>query len=87
MRIVIIEHARKRMRQRGVTDDEARLVLETGQSADAELGRKSKDGVFEFSGLWQGRSYPQKKVQVIYREEGENVVVITVYAFYGRWQS
>ncbi len=60
-------------------------LLEAGEANEAQLGRKLKEKVFDYSGRWQGRTYPQKKVQVIYVEEQGMTVVITVYGFYGRW--
>ena len=33
-----------------------------------------------------GRSYDQKKVEVFYAEEGNDIIIITVYVFYGKWE-
>jgi hypothetical protein len=86
MKVIIIEHARERMRERGVAEEEVLSVLDAGEPQEAE-GRRSKEATFEFLGEWQGRRYPQKKVRVIYIEEAGSTVVITVYAFYGRWET
>lgn len=86
MNVIIIEHARERMSERGVTKDEVLTVLEGGEPRDAEGGRRYKEATFEFSGEWQGRRYPQKRIRVIYVQEGDSTVVVTVYAFYGRWE-
>jgi len=34
-----------------------------------------------------GKLYAQKRVEVIYTVEDDTLVTITVYAFYGRWDS
>lgn len=85
MNVIIIEHARERMAERGVSEQEVQAVLKAGAPRDERHGRYAKERVFEFSGKWQGRRYPEKKVRVIYIEEAEIQVVITVYAFYGTW--
>jgi len=41
--------------------------------------------VFALERLWVGRYYAQKKVKVVYMIEGDEIVVITVLAYYGRW--
>jgi len=33
-----------------------------------------------------GKYYEQKRVEVIYTVEGETIVTVTVYVFYGRWE-
>ncbi len=86
MNVIIIEHARERMRERGVAEEEVRSILETGEAQEAEGGRRFKEATLEFSAEWRGRRYPQKRVRVIYVEEGESIAVITVYVFYGRWE-
>ena len=42
--------------------------------------------IFPFSGERFGRSYDQKKVEVFYAEEGNDIIIITVYVFYGKWE-
>ena len=33
-----------------------------------------------------GRYYDQKKVEVFYTIEGDVIVTVTVYVFYGKWE-
>ncbi len=33
-----------------------------------------------------GKYYEQKRVEVIYVEEQESIVTVTVYVFYGEWK-
>lgn len=35
---------------------------------------------------WNGKSYEQKRVEVIYAVEDDVLVTVTVYAFYGKWE-
>jgi hypothetical protein len=83
--VVIIDHARRRMPERGVSEDEVREVLARGQPAEARGGRQALELIFPYNTYWQGRFYEQKRVRVVYAEEGPDQVVITVYAYYGRW--
>ena len=45
---------------------------------------QAKELVFGHQKLWADRYYDQKKVKVVYMEE-EEIVVVTVLAYYGRW--
>lgn len=42
--------------------------------------------VFEYGREWLGKTYPQKKVRVIYVEENGEIIVITVKVYYGKWR-
>jgi hypothetical protein len=35
----------------------------------------------------QGKRYSQKMVEVYYLTEGDAIVVVTVYVFFGTWES
>jgi radical SAM superfamily enzyme YgiQ (UPF0313 family) len=83
--LVIIDHARRRMPERGVSEDEVREVLARGRPAEARGGRQAVELVFPYNSFWQGRFYEQKKVKIIYVEEGADQIVIIVYAYYGGW--
>ncbi len=72
--------------ERGVTEQEVRTVLETGRSYLVRGGRKGKELAFPFSGVWRGRRYLHKLVRVIYYEQGDDMVVVTAVAQYGRWE-
>jgi hypothetical protein len=83
--VVIIDHARRRMPERGVSEDEVREVLAQGQPAEARGGRQALELVFAYNDYRQGRFYEQKKVKVVYVEEGPDQIVITIDAYYRRW--
>ncbi len=42
--------------------------------------------IFEYSKEWLGKIYPQKKVKVIFIEEDNEIIVITVKVLYGQWR-
>ena len=84
MNIRIDPHALARMPLRGVSRNEVIEVLERGEEAEAHGDRMAKELVFPHEKTWAGRYYDQKKVKVVYMEEDE-IVVITVLAYYGRW--
>ena len=86
MRVIIIDHARDRMVERGAKEDEVIAVLKQGRALKRALGREVKEMTFPFNSRWQGRFYRQKKVRVVYIEEGDNQIVITVYAYFGEWE-
>ena len=85
MKVVIIDHARDRMRERGASEDEVIAVLNQGEVLKSVSGRKVKEMAFPFNAQWQGRSYEQKKVRVVYTEERDDLIVITVYTYFGKW--
>ena len=86
MRIKFTEHAVERAKQRGASIDEVEEVILRGRSVEAKKGRKAKEMVFDYGKEWLGRDYPQKKIQVIYIEEGDWIIIITVKVFYGHWR-
>jgi len=81
----IIEHALERMMQRGTDLHEIRQVLKEGKEVEARFPRKAKEKVFKYNRNWQGKSYPEKKVKVIYIREDDFLTIITVYVYYGKW--
>jgi hypothetical protein len=86
MEIRITEHARERAIERGATREEIIKVLKEGNEVLAKNDRKEKELVFEFNKEWLGKMYPQKKVEVIFVEKENEIIVITVKVFYGTWR-
>jgi len=79
-------HASRRALERGTTAEEIEEVLQTGVPFQAESGRQGKAKVFKFEKQRHGRYYNQKRVEVIYVEEDDTLVVVTVYVFFGNWR-
>jgi Txe/YoeB family toxin of Txe-Axe toxin-antitoxin module len=86
VRIILIEHAKERAKERGASADEIHTVLLNGKEIGAKKGRKGKELVFDYNGKWLGKLYSQKKVRVIYVKENDEVMVITVKVYYGMWR-
>ena len=53
----------------------------------AKANRQAREHVFAYNGTWQGQRYPQKKIRAVCVEEDDRLVVITVYVYYGVWES
>ena len=47
---------------------------------------KGKAKVYEFKKKRHGNYYEQKRVEVIYTIEDDNIITATVYVFYGKWK-
>jgi len=86
VKIEIIEHAKIRMAARGASESEVRETIRDGIPVKAKRGRKAKEKLFHYGKTWQGRSFFHKRLKVIYVEEENTLVVITVYVYYGRWE-
>jgi len=86
MRIRLVEHAKERANERGASEDEIRVVLLKGQDVEVKKGRKGKELIFDYNAEWLGKHYSQKKLRVVYVEENDAVVVITVKVYYGIWR-
>ncbi|MFQ5903968.1 MAG: hypothetical protein ACE5JO_09780 [Candidatus Binatia bacterium] len=73
------------MVERGVSEEEMTITLEEQNFVAGHSGRKVKEKVFSYDKTWLGERYPEKKVKVIYVEEDNSLVVLTVIASYGKW--
>ncbi len=86
MKILLTEHAKIRAKERGTSYEEIKEVLESGNELFVRHNRKAKEKIFDYNDMWLGNFYPEKKVRVIYTEEKECIVVITVIVYYGKWR-
>jgi hypothetical protein len=86
MNIQIEPHTLQRAEERGTNIEEIQIVLEHGAEIPARGNRKAKAKVFTFKKERLGKYYEEKRVEVIYVEEGELIVTVTVYVFYGEWK-
>ena len=77
----------RKMRERGVTEEEIRQTIQTGRITPAELGRTMATRVFTAGYHHEGTDYRHKEVQVIFVEEPWATVVVTVIARYGFWEN
>ena len=86
MRIRLVEHAKERANERGASADEISMVLLKGHEIEVKKGRRGKELIFDYNREWLGKHYSQKKVKVVYVEESDEMVVITVKVYYGIWR-
>ena len=86
MVIRVDPHTLKRAEERGTNEEEIADVINTGTSLPAKYGRIAKAKIYNFGKQRHGRHYEQKKVEVFYTIDGDVIVTVTVYVFYGKWE-
>ena len=67
-------------------ESEINDVLQTGKPISARQGRLAKSKVYAFDRERFGKSYLQKKVEVVYAMDEDVAVTVTVYVFFGEWK-
>ena len=80
--IRLTKHAQEQAAERGATAAEVREAIEKGSREPAKHGREMCRYNFAFNAKWQGRHYPIKQVAPVIKAETNEIVFITVYAFY-----
>ncbi len=73
-------HARTRMEERGVTEDEVLAAVEGGVQFAAKFGRTGFRRNFPAVRPWRGKQYKMKQVEVYAVKEEGGWLVITVVA-------
>lgn len=82
MNIAIHPHAQDRMRERGANEAEVIATIETGERFPAKFGRTGFRRTFPFNGLWTGKIYQQKQIEVFAVEEKDAWLAITIIVKY-----
>ncbi|HUZ60840.1 MAG TPA: DUF4258 domain-containing protein [Hanamia sp.] len=85
MDIQIPSHTLQRAEERGATKAEIIEVIETGTSILSKYGRLAKSKVFPFDNFRIKKFYDEKKIEVYYMIEDQNIITVTVYVFYGKF--
>ena len=80
--IQISQHARFQMTERGIQESEVIAAIRQGDPEPARAGRTMYRKTFQFKGTWRGRTYRLKQVGAVVANEPDELVVVTVYAFY-----
>ena len=75
-------HAVTRMRERGANDEEVTSTVAEGERFAAKFGRDGFRRNFAFNGLWRGRRYHMKQVEVYAIWENDDWLVISVIVKY-----
>ena len=78
-------HTLERLEERGTSEEEIEDVVLNGAPEAAKGNRKAKSKVFDFRKQRAGKFYEQKKVKVVFVEEENEIVTVTVIVFYGKW--
>jgi hypothetical protein len=80
--IVWTRHARQRMLERGVSEQDAIEAIRNGEREAAQRGLVLCRLNLEFRREWDGRHYAIQQVAPVIAVEPDRIVVVTVYAFY-----
>jgi hypothetical protein len=86
MEIQVDPHTLERAEERGTNEAAIRDVIQTGFPIPAKYGRFGKAKVYDFKQNRQNKYYDHKKVEVFYLIEGDKIITVTVYVFYGKWE-
>lgn len=71
-------HAQERLIERGATEQEIIATIEGGEVFLAKYGRTGFRRNFNYNGMWKGRHYTTKQVEVYAIKEGNDWLVITI---------
>ena len=80
--IVLTEHARQRMQDRGAREADVLRTVELGQCEPAQRGLHACRLDVEYGQEWAGRHYAVQRIVAVIDDEAERIVVVTVYTFY-----
>ncbi len=85
MDIHISEHTSERAKERGTNDDEIRDVILSGTECSAKGIRNGKEKIYPYNKEWNGKTFSEKLVRVIF-VLGENIIsTVTVIVQFGKW--
>ena len=60
--------------------------MRSGFPIRAKYGRRGRAKIFSFHQERYGRYYAQKRVEIFYAVENDDILILTVYVFYGQWE-
>jgi hypothetical protein len=79
MHIQIDPHTLERARERGASEEEIKETLENGNDIKAKGNRLGKAKIFPYDTFWNGKYFQEKKVEVFYVVENNQIITVTVY--------
>lgn len=82
MNVRLHPHARERLAERGATEAEVIVTVESGERFPAKFGRTGFRRNFVFGKEWLGRRYSTKQVEAYAVEEDSGWLVVTVLVKY-----
>lgn len=78
-------HIKARMLQRGISIEEIETTLNSGWDADdAVEGTIGKVFILPYNAEWEGKFFEEKEVTVYYKYKGEDLILLTAKARYGK---
>ena len=86
MHIRIEPHTLLRAIERGASEDEIINTINNGIAIMAKSNSLGKFKVFDFNESRNGKFYEQKKLEVFYVIENNEIITITVYVFFGKFE-
>ena len=86
MEIQIDPHTLERAEERGANEAEITDVIFSGFTIPAKYERIGKAKIYNFKQNRHNKYYEQKRVEVFYLIEGDRMITVTVYVFYGKWE-
>lgn len=75
-------HATERIAQRGATEREVAVAVETGEQFKAKFSRTGFRRNFVFEKQWQGKYYKTKQIEAYAVREDDDWLVISVITRY-----
>jgi len=78
MNVQFHPHALARMAERGAKEAEVTATISGGEEFAAKFGRVGFRRNFAYNGVWQGKPYANKQVEVYGKSESGVWLVITV---------
>ena len=82
MEVRLHPHARSRLQERGATEEEARLTVESGERFGAKYGRIGFRRNFPFNQEWAGKGYATKQVEAYAVEENGWLIITVMVKFF-----
>lgn len=82
MAIRLHPHAKERLLERGASEQEVIKTVEEGESFPAKYGRTGFRRNFSFEGIWRGKYYTTKQIEVFAVKEYKDFIVITLITRY-----
>jgi len=70
------------LHERGTTEDEVRLTVESGERFPAKYGRTGFRRNFPFDGEWCGKPYATKQVEAYAVEEDGWLIITVIVKFF-----
>ncbi len=86
MKIQVDPHTLERAEERGTNETEIQDVITTGVMIPGKHSRHGKAKTYPFNRTRGGKYYEQKRVEVFYTIEGDTIITVTAYVFFGHWK-